>query len=157
MEERRRTGITSRAVVLAVAFCAVLLTLAVPLQQYFAQRGQIADLAAQEQAAKDRVAALERSQAQWHDPAYITQQARERLHFVKPGETAYVIIGPTPTVAPSVVAASPEASSVPVKGAWYDKLWSTVVTAGQEPTKAAPQPTRQRQTPGPIGPSPHAH
>src|SRR3954464_12822331 len=60
----RRSGVTSRAVVLAVALCAVLLTLAVPLQQYFAQRGQLADLAAEERAAKARVAALERAQGQ---------------------------------------------------------------------------------------------
>src|SRR3954465_12936732 len=92
--DRRRHGFTTRAVVLAVALCAVLLTLAVPLQQYVAQRGQLAGLSAEERAAKERVSALEKAQAQWQDPAYIKQQARERLHFVKPGETAYVLVDP---------------------------------------------------------------
>src|SRR3954462_9675285 len=116
-DARRRTGVTSRAIVLAIAFCAVLLTLAVPLQQYVAQRGQLSALEEQERAAKQRVAALEQAQKQWHDPAYIKQQARERLHFVKPGETAYVIVDPTPSPVPTAVAApAPQASTIPVKG-----------------------------------------
>src|SRR4051812_27343050 len=87
----RRTGLTSRAAVLAIAVCAVVLTLAVPFQQYIAQRGQLSALGAQERAERTRVAALEQAQARWTDPAYVRQQARVRLHFVKPGETAYVI------------------------------------------------------------------
>jgi len=82
--------------VLAIAVCAVVLTLAVPLQQYLAQRAQLSDLVGQERAERARVAALEQQQARWNDPAYVREQARERLHFVKPGETAYVIVDPTP-------------------------------------------------------------
>ena len=32
------------------------------------------------------VAALKAEQARWHDPAYVEQQIRQRLHFVMPGE-----------------------------------------------------------------------
>jgi cell division protein FtsB len=148
-------------VVLAVALCAVLLTLAVPLQQYVAQRNQLAGLAAEERAAKARVAALEQAQARWQDPAYIKQQARQRLHFVKPGETAWVIVDPTtapasPTRAGPGVAPAPTPSGVPATGPWYGKLWSTVQTAGREQPSPSPSaaPSRRPQAPGPIGPSP---
>lgn len=144
----RRTGLTSRAAVLAIAVCAVVLTLAVPFQQYVAQRSQVNGLAAQERAERAKVAALEQAQARWGDPAYVREQARERLHFVKPGETAYVIVDPTPAPRPTPVAAA----KVPHRsGPWYAQLWSTVTTAADEPTK----PTRSvapRATPKPITP-----
>ena len=34
------------------------------------------------------------AQARWQDPAYVEAQARERLHYVLPGETRYVVLGP---------------------------------------------------------------
>jgi len=143
----RRTGLTSRAAVLAIAVCAVVLTLAVPFQQYIAQRGQVSALAAQERAERARVAALEQAQARWTDPAYVRQQARVRLHFVKPGETAYVIVAPTPQ---PQVAAAPAPKAAPRAGAWYSQLWSTVTTAGEEPTKPSVKP--KPATPKPITP-----
>jgi cell division protein FtsB len=134
--------------VLAVAVCAVVLTLAVPFQQYIAQRAQLSELTSQQRAERARVAALEQAQARWNDPAYVRQQARERLHFVKPGETAYVIVDPTPTPAPAPLATPKPAKA---QGPWYAQLWSTVTTAAQEPTKQrapAPKPT----PPKPITP-----
>ena len=149
-QRSRRTGLTSRAAVLAVAVCAVVLTLAVPFQQYVAQRAQLNGLMAQERAERSRVAALQQAQARWQDPAFIREQARERLHFVKPGETAYVIVGPAPAVQPAT--AAPARKTTSGSGPWYSQLWSTVVTAGAEPTTskhpAAPRPA----TPKPITP-----
>src|SRR4051812_43532753 len=146
---RRRTGLTSRAAVLAIAICAVVLTLAVPLQQYLAQRGQLSDLVAQERAERARVAALEQQQARWNDPAYVREQARERLHFVKPGETAYVIVDPTPQPkAPTVSAPKVQTKA----GPWYGELWSTVTTAGSEPTAPVRSVKPKPATPKPITP-----
>jgi cell division protein FtsB len=134
---------------LAIAVCAVVLTLAVPLQQYLAQRAQLGALAAQQRAERARVAALEQAKARWDDPAYVREQARERLHFVKPGETAYVIVDPTPR--PNV---TPAPSTQPKKltGAWYSQLWSTVTTAGDEPTKPMPSVKPKPVAPQPITP-----
>src|SRR4051812_34434857 len=146
---RRRTGLTSRAAVLAIAVCAVVLTLAVPLQQYLAQRAQLSDLVAQERAERARVAALEQQQARWNDPAYVREQARERLHFVKPGETAYVIVDPTPQPQPKAIAA-PKVQKK--EGPWYGQLWSTVTTAGSEPTKGVNGVNPNPAAPKPIKP-----
>jgi cell division protein FtsB len=144
----RRTGLTSRAAVLAIAVCAVVLTLAVPLQQYLAQRAQVNGLAAEERAERARVTALQQQQAQWNDPNYVRQQARERLHFVKPGETAYVIVDPTPQPRPTTTATP---KSLPQAGPWYGQLWSTVQTAGAEPVKQV-RSVRPKPTPKPITP-----
>jgi cell division protein FtsB len=147
-QRSRRTGVTSRAAVLAIAVCAVVLTLAVPFQQYIAQRGQLGSLAAQERAERARVAALEQAQARWDDPSYVRQQARERLHFVKPGETAYLIVDPTPR---PQMTATPTPKAPHRTGAWYSQLWSTVTTAADEPTTkktVKPKPP----TPKPITP-----
>ncbi|MFL6238699.1 MAG: FtsB family cell division protein [Actinomycetes bacterium] len=144
---------TSRAALLAVAVCAVVLTLAVPMQQYFQQRAQLGGLAAQERAERARVAALEQQQARWQDPAYIREQARERLHFVKPGETAYVIVDPTPRPQLTATPAPPKVQGA--TGPWYSQLWSTVTTAGAEPTKEVPSPKPKPAIPKPITPPAH--
>jgi cell division protein FtsB len=135
--------------VLAIAVCAVVLTLAVPFQQYIAQRAQLNALEAQARAEHARVAALEQAQARWDDPAYVRQQARERLHFVKPGETAYVIVDPTPQ---PHAAAAPAPKAAHRIGPWYSQLWSTVTTAADEPTKPSPSVKPKPATPKPITP-----
>lgn len=146
---RRRTGLTSRAAVLVVAIGAVVLTLAVPVQQYLAQRAQLRGLAAQERAARERVASLQQQQARWNDPAYVREQARARLHFVKPGETAYVIVDPA--LQPAFTAV-PAPKPQPASGPWYGKLWSTVTTAAQVPTKTVAPAKPRPATPKPITP-----
>ena len=62
--------------------------------RYLAQRSDI-EHAARRQAARSRRSGSPswRSRARrWNDPAYVEAQARERLHFVMPGETAYVVL-----------------------------------------------------------------
>jgi cell division protein FtsB len=126
---RHRTSLTSRAAILAIALCAVLLTLAVPLQSYIAQRAQIHDLAAHAASARHDVATLEHQRQQWHDPAYIKQQARVRLHYVEPGETAYVVIPPKRHVRRHVASVS-RMVATSSHGPWYSRLWQSTVTAG---------------------------
>jgi len=146
----RRSGLTARAAVLAVAVCAVVLTLAVPLQQYVAQHGRIDALAAQTRDQERRVAQLEAARQRWEDPAYIRQQARERLHFVEPGETAYVVVAPSAgrsaTTRP-VSSTQATSDSAP----WYSELWQSVVAAGSPPPPPTKAPLHHRRAkPRPI-------
>lgn len=144
---RRSSGITTRAAVLALVFCAVAVTLAYPVREYVAQRAQIAALRAQEKAQLAAVQELRKQNAQWADPAYIRQQARERLHFVEPGETAYIVLTP-PTAKPvvRVPQVSGQAPIVASGGTWFGRLWGTVEVASR-PVKsvktAKPTPTSQ--------------
>ena len=124
---RRRTTLTARAAVLAVALASVALAIALPFKIWLAQRGEIATLQAQTRAQQQHVAALQHQQQQWQDPAYVEQQARLRLHYVLPGEKAYIVLG---RARPKATKAGPARSGPAVTGAWYSRLWQTVELAG---------------------------
>jgi cell division protein FtsB len=130
----RRTAITTRAAVLGVVLCVLALALTVPLRQYVAQRGKVAQLRAKQDAQQRRVDALEARKQQLQDPAYVEKLARERLHFVRPGEVPYILLTPTPTPVP-VKPGTPAAKNVGGTGPWWTRLWGTVETAGRVPAK----------------------
>jgi hypothetical protein len=116
--------------------CALALTLAYPIQRYVQQQQQIAALQEGVAAGKRKVAALEQEKARWADPNYVRQQARQRLHFVLPGETGYVVLG-----------GEAQAGDAPADGReavarrpWYDRLWRSVEAAADQPAQPAKQP-----------------
>lgn len=83
-----------------------MLLLAYPLREYAVQRGEIDALREQSAAAKRQVAELTEQHRRWQDPAYVRAQARQRLHYVLPGETPYVVIrGGSPAPRPTAEAA----------------------------------------------------
>jgi cell division protein FtsB len=128
-ERRRRApgGLTGRAAVLGLVVCALMLSLAYPLKEYVAQRGEIARLEQQRQAAQQRVEELEARKKQLADPAYVRAQARLRLKYVMPGETLYVVVTPSPQAAtPSADTPLPPVAD---DGSWYERLWRTVRAA----------------------------
>jgi cell division protein FtsB len=131
---RRAGAVTTRAAVLAVVVCALVLSLTYPLRSYFSQRAEIRDLERAKTAAQQRVAVLEAREARWKDPAYVEAQARARLRYVRPGETSYIVIAPTPTAVPTLPARRRDASA---DQPWYDRVWDTVEVAGEDP-KAGP-------------------
>jgi cell division protein FtsB len=133
---RSRHGFTTRAAFLGLLVCALTLALTVPLREYFQQRGRVADLRARTAEQDARVETLEERKRRLDDPAYVERLARERLHYVRPGETGYIVIAPTPTPTPGPngVVAGKKASDE----AWYAQLWSTVEGAGATPK---PSPT----------------
>ena len=79
---------------LALVVARSLLTLAVPVRAWFAQRARDRRPADRRRvAARDRVAALEVEKQRWDDPSFVAAEARRRLHFVLPGEVGYVTLG----------------------------------------------------------------
>lgn len=137
----KRTAITTRAAILGVVVCVLALALTVPLRQYVAQRGKVARLRAQQAQAQARVDALEARKRQLQDPAYVEQLARERLHFVRPGEVPYILLTPPPTPVPSKTGV-PGGPGVKGTGPWYSRLWGTVESAGKAPApRRTPSPT----------------
>jgi cell division protein FtsB len=86
---RRRTS--NRVLALSAIFFILALTIAPPVKHYFTQRAQISALKAELSA--DNIA-LQKAREElllWQDPEYIKSQARERLHFVLPGERQYIV------------------------------------------------------------------
>jgi cell division protein FtsB len=128
-----RNRLTGRAGILALTVCAVMVTVAYPLRQYFAQRSQISTLEHQNAGTAQQVAALQSELAKWTDPAYVAIQARERLHYVRPGETGYIVPNPSASTEPLGI-------PTPSQQAWYDRLWSTVKSPSAQPS-ASPSPT----------------
>lgn len=127
----RRSGgrFTGRAAIVALVVSVLVLTLAYPMQEYLAQRSQLA-AAEQEQAEQlQRIADLEIRKQKWNDPAYIRAQAGKRLQLVEPGVTVYYV-----KKDPEPVAAQPGPGGQPAgrtssKAPWYSQLWSSVQAA----------------------------
>ena len=126
---QRAGGLTTRAAVLGLVLAALVVSFALPLREYLAQRGEIRRLEQSQAAQRERVAELERARDRLADPAHIAAEARRRLHYVMPGETAYVVLtpeelpGPTdPTAEENGLPAGPEAP-------WYSQVWGSVTAA----------------------------
>lgn len=113
---------TRRFAVLAVVVCALVLTLAVPLRTYVAQRQELAATLARQEASRAEVTELTQQRAQLQDPAYVEAQARERLRFVKPGDTPYQVQLPDSVERATAPAAAGGARTDP----WYSELWGTI-------------------------------
>ena len=117
-----RASFTGRALVLALVAATLIVTLAVPVRSWFAQRAEIAGLRADVQSARERVAGLQIQQQRWEDPAFVAAEARRRLHFVLPGEVGYVTLG-------SGAAAAQTAADSQPQGPWYSTLWGALQEA----------------------------
>ena len=94
----RTARLTSRAAVLAVVICAIVLSLAYPVREYLAQRQQIDQLMAHQQTMLAQVKNLQAQQAKLADPAYIEQLARQELDMCFPGTRCYIVEGSQPRV-----------------------------------------------------------
>ncbi|MFE2265597.1 FtsB family cell division protein [Streptomyces griseosporeus] len=117
--QARRSRLTGRAALLALVLCSLIVALAYPIRQYVSQRAEIADLQRQKQQAKERVEQLRDLKARWQDDAYAEQQIRQRLHYVMPGETGYVVIDPA--------AAQQEHTDLGAADRpWYSNVWDGV-------------------------------
>jgi hypothetical protein len=126
--------------VLGLVVCALVVSAALPLREYLTQRGQIDAARARQSAAKARVAALETQLRQWQDPSYIKAQARTRLHFVLPGETAYVVLTPSPAPLPAGKAVLTGATASGPEAPWYSQVWGSVKAADRPASLPSPKP-----------------
>ncbi|MGH3916334.1 MAG: FtsB family cell division protein [Pseudonocardiaceae bacterium] len=115
-------GVTSprRAAMLALVVCALALSVAVPLRNYVSQRNELTAVHEQQGILADQVAELERRRVLLEDPRHIEAQARERLRYVKPGQTPYVVQLPTDASEPSTV-------DQHLEDPWFTRLWESIV------------------------------
>ncbi|MFF0082569.1 septum formation initiator family protein [Streptomyces canus] len=92
--QARRSRLTGRAALLALVLCTLVVALAYPIRQYVSQRAEIADLQREKARAAERVERLRDLKARWEDDTYAEQQIRQRLHYVMPGETGFIVVDP---------------------------------------------------------------
>ena len=128
--------ITGRSLIVVAVLLVAAVLVAPTLRAFLNQQLEIS-------AAREEIAAMqaqredyERRIQLWDDPAYVTQQARERLELVMPGETLYSVTG-----RPSETETDTEAEETPAAGAdetvntrlpWAEGLWDSAVRAGLE-------------------------
>ena len=119
-------GISGRALAFVTVLFLMAITLFPPMPRYFAQRAQINALHGQLAESKAAVAQAKAELAQWDDPKYVAAQARQRLHFVFPGETQYSVIGAPDPAKTGDAPAAPVASQVATGLPWYGRLISSI-------------------------------
>lgn len=123
---RRRTS--NRVLALSVIFFILALTIAPPIKHYFTQRAQISALKSQLSADNTALENARRELTLWQDPEYVKSQARERLHFVMPGERQYIVTeGET---LPGQDGATKIASSLADGQPWYSRLIASISETG---------------------------
>ncbi len=104
------------------------------MRAYLQQRADIED---QKQQIADRradIAALEREKRRWEDPAYQQQQARERLGYLMPGETAYVVLDKDgEPLEQQAELTDPDSVVDQTPPPWWGDAWESVKLAGDPP------------------------
>ncbi len=122
---------SGRTFAIAAIFFALALFLAPPIKNYFTQRAQISALEAQLSSDYSALEAARKELMLWQDPNYIKSQARERLHFVMPGERQYIVTGGDESEDSNngeinVVENLPEGQP------WYTRMIASVTEAGKK-------------------------
>ena len=113
-----------RAAVGAVVLALVALTLAVPVRDNLALRSESNQAKAENASLKQEVDYYRQRVTELNDPAYVEQQARERLQFVMPGEKPVVLTYP----AREEQAAEAQKAREYAENPWYSNLWDALST-----------------------------
>lgn len=128
--DERSSARSPRALILFTVLFIVALMVAPPLQNYFVQRAQISSLQGEVNQARADLEAAQAELARWRDPEYIKSQARDRLHFVMPGERQYIVLGIDDEKSTGDVTAAPVAENFPLGIPWYARLLSSITAVG---------------------------
>ncbi len=123
---RRRTS--NRVLALSAIFFVLALTIAPPVKHYFTQRAQISALKAQLSADNTALQNAREELTLWQDPEYIKSQARERLHFVLPGERQYIVTNSENNLQQN--GSTKVASSLADGQPWYSRLIASISETG---------------------------
>ena len=122
---RRNSG---RALALWAIFFILALAIAPPVKNYFTQRAQISALNSQLASDQKALDAARQELLLWQDPEYIKSQARERLHFVLPGERQYIVVEGKNDSAQN--GTTKIASSLADGQPWYARLIASISETG---------------------------
>ncbi|WP_341928140.1 septum formation initiator family protein [Nocardioides psychrotolerans] len=138
---QRRPRLTGRAAILVLVVAVLAVSYASSMRAFLEQRAEnnaYLEEIAQRSASIDD---LEREKRRWNDPAYLQAQARERLSYVMPGETSYIVLDEDGNAleSESELRDPSEVDADRVPEAWWGKAWDSVQLAGRPP-KAEPPP-----------------
>jgi cell division protein FtsB len=131
-KERRASRSLKRGLVLASILVLLAITLVPTLRSYLRQEGQIDALRTEVAQQHQTVADLQKEQARWQDNAYVEQQARERLKFVKVGDRSYTVIDGDAKAGSDLPEPVPS-RTVSSDHPWYGRLWESARIADAAP------------------------
>ncbi|MFT4087794.1 MAG: septum formation initiator family protein [Gordonia sp. (in: high G+C Gram-positive bacteria)] len=124
----RRLGALSinprRALVMLAIVVFLAVTLVVPIRTYLGQRAEFNRLQAQNAQLSREIGEYQQKVTEQNDPAWIENQARQRLQLVKPGETPVVLTFPDRDKQQAAEKKADEYAANP----WYQNLWDAVST-----------------------------
>jgi len=118
------------AILLFVMLAVILI--APTLSSYLSQQQQLRELNASVENEEARVKALETEALLWKDDDYVAAQARQRLGYVRPGETLYVVNDPDEASAEDTRIAAQMELEYNRRAAtpWFTTMWDSVSIAG---------------------------
>ncbi|OLT19168.1 hypothetical protein BJF86_00945 [Serinicoccus sp. CNJ-927] len=121
-----------RLITLGVLLVVMALVVAPALSGFLRQRADINALHQEIETEREEIAALETELERWEDDDYVEQQARERLRFVKEGETAFTVIDDTGSdYTETLPGMAPVSDDVIADSPWYGQVWESVKIANE--------------------------
>ena len=125
---RRRVSGRTFALLTILFFLA--LTFAPPIKHYFTQRAQISALNAQLVTDNKALENARKELLLWQDPEYVKSQARERLHFVLPGERQYIVTQENTST--NTITTTKVANTLVDGQPWYTRLIASITESGNK-------------------------
>ncbi|CRH88096.1 Septum formation initiator [Chlamydia trachomatis] len=140
-EGQNRTHQISVHMIAIIGFAALAALIVVtPLSSFIAQQEQIRSLSAELETRHKHISELEQSIALWNDPDYVRAQARDRLGYVMPGETLYIVSGgaddPAKAAQEKIDRANNERRAITP---FYVTMWDSISIAGKAAHEGNPQ------------------
>ncbi len=131
----RRAWLSGRTAVLLLVLVVLAASYASSLRAWLQQREDLARAQEHIATAQAQVDSLTQVARRWQDPAYVEQQARERLAMVMPGEVAYRVVDEDgQTLGATGLLDAPVRLDEPPE-TWYATLWGSVEEAGKTPAE----------------------
>lgn len=139
--ERTRARPTGRLAILILVLAVLVVSYASSMRAFLQQRSEMQQLQAEIAERQERIDDLALEKRRWEDPAYVVQQARKRLGFVMPGETAYVTLDADgEPIEPGSTLSDPDQVDPEEPEAWWTGAWGSVELAGHPPKPGDPVP-----------------
>lgn len=137
-----RPRLTGRAAILLIVLAVLAVSYASSLRAYLQQRQAIVEAQQRIDSAQADINELKAEKERWDDPEYQSAQARERLGYVRPGDTPFVVLSGGKALESESELVDPSTVAPITRPAWYDDVWESVKLAGHPPRTTRPPLTR---------------
>ena len=149
-------AVPTRAIILVLVLLLAFVVTFPSLRGYLSQRARYDAVVDEIARARETSSSLEEELALWQDDDYVKSQARERLAYVMPGETTYVVVGADRFR--NDAASSATSADASEHRPWYEVVRESARVAGgaeqsSEPAADPAQRSRATTTPSASAPS----